>query len=164
MRQIFTRDNSEKQMRNSLGPLSNPSSAAISALKHRFPSFRFFPHRLHSPAAHRTASPTQRLHTPECNTHPPERGLLPSPLVHGLQSPGCNTTLFPRLWKSSLPLLSPESPLPAHLGAPGALQHLLGERDHVSTTGVHLLREKPLHRLTESRLRIRGPSRHHFNQ
>lgn len=60
-------------------------------------------------------------------------------------------------------VLGPESPRAAHLGAPGALQHLLGECDHVSTTGVHLLCEKPLYGLTESRLRIRRPSRHHLN-
>lgn len=51
----------------------------------------------------------------------------------------------------------------AHLGAPRAFQHLLSERDYIGAAGVHFLREKPLHRLTKSGLRIRRPSRHHLN-
>lgn len=57
-------------------------------------------------------------------------------------------------------VLGRQRPLPAHLGAAGPLQHLLGERDHVGTTGVHFLGEKPLDWLTKSCLRIRGTSRH----
>lgn len=51
----------------------------------------------------------------------------------------------------------------AHLGAPGALQHLLGEGDHVSPAGGHLLREQPLHGLAESRLRVGRPGRHRLS-
>lgn len=90
--------------------------------------------------------------------------LNPQRAVHSLQFPGGNAIPFPQPWKTRGPGYRAVSPLPAHLGAPGAFQHLLGERDDVRTTGVHLLYEEPLHRLTESRLRIWCPSRHHLNQ
>lgn len=78
-----------------------------------------------------------------------------------LHSPGCNAPPLPEPALGGG--LGPGSPRPAHLGAPRAFQHLLGERDYIGATGVHLLREKPLHGLTKSGLRIRRPSRHHLN-
>lgn len=78
-----------------------------------------------------------------------------------LHSPACNAPPLPE--RALGGGLGPGSPRPTHLRAPGTFQHLLGERDDVGATGVHLLREKPLHRLTKSGLRIRRPSRHHLN-
>lgn len=160
MGRILTRDNPEEQIRNSLGPLSHISSKAISALKHRFPSLRFLPtsrsllvlpgetthpRMQHSLSAKRSPSPAHRLQFPGCRATPPPPAARP--VLEGRRASG---------------ILGPENLLLAHLRAPGALQHLLGERNHVSTTGVHLLCEKPLHGLTKSCLRIWGPSRHHF--
>ena len=129
--QIFTRDNSEKQMRNSIGSLSHQPPSAMYALKHRFLSFGFFPTPFPSApsSARRTSSPVQR-HTPECKARPPRTNSPLFPSVHGLQFPGCNAatpTSFHTDKEEKIPrVLGPERSLLAYLGAPGALQNLLG--------------------------------------
>lgn len=50
----------------------------------------------------------------------------------------------------------------AHLGAAGALQHLLGEGDHVGAAARHLLGQEPLHRVAEARLGVRRAPRRHL--
>lgn len=78
-----------------------------------------------------------------------------------LHFPGCSAPPLPE--RALGRGLGPGIPRPAHLRASRAFQHLLGERDYVGAAGVHLFREKPLHRLTKSGLRIRRPTRHHLN-
>lgn len=64
------------------------------------------------------------------------------------------------------PPLRPVQPRPparpaAHLGAARALQHLLGEGDHVGAAARHLLGQQSLHRMPEARLSLRrAPCRH----
>lgn len=144
-----------KQIRNWLGPLPFPLPCG----------------NLHFTAdSHRPISCPPYNANPTETTHP---RMQHAPFANELYSSAEQFTAynsqeeprspFPQLWKTRGPRGSgPESPLSAHLGAPGALQHLLSERDDVRTTGVHLLCEEPLHRLTESCLRIWRPSRHHF--
>lgn len=154
-------------MRNSIESLSHPSPSAMYALKHRFLSFGFFPTPFPSApsSARRTISPVQR-HTRVQST--PSANELSSRLRqftdYNSQDAMRPPHLLPhRQGRKEIPrVLGPERSLLAYLGAPGALQNLLGQSDHVSTTGVHLLRQKPLHGLTESGLRIWGPGRHHF--
>lgn len=146
---IFTKDNPKKQMRNWLGSLL---SQLLSCNNHRFKvdshhlvSFPFY--SVSRPRDYTTQKATLR-----------ERAL---PSATGSQP------TIPKMQRDALMgcawWLEARRALLAHLGAPGALQHLLSERDHISTAGVHFLREESLHGLAESRLRIWRPCRHRLS-
>lgn len=83
--------------------------------------------------------------------HAPRRPAAPAPPPAGL---GRAATSGPAVGRTAAPA--------AHLGAAGALQHLLGEGDHVGAAARHLLGQQPLHRVPEARLSIRRAPRRHL--